>query len=407
MSSIKELLTKNPSEFTLDDITEMQTIMNRLAGNIPEYYSYDNILRRMLAGIPDNMDKRPSSPIWNGLAPVASELADEYIEIQIYKDQTYVLTAIGENLDTIGNNFLIPRKKATYAERIIQLTDINDNLTNVPIGSRFSVPDSDSSITYIITRYLETGKAVVQCEQAGVIGNEYTGELLPLFSIDTLKEVIIISTETPAQNEEDDNTYRARIIDKLNTKGFAGNIRAYKDYIDEIGGASEPNVFPVWNGGGTVKLSILDSEYNAITPEFQAEIKELIDPEEYTGQGVGMAPIGHNVTIDTPTEVTINIEASINLDTVTLGQVQSEVEQNIENYLLSVRKDWIQHEYTESFYTSVYIAQIVANILKVSGIKNVPPELVLINGENNDINLENTALEQFIPVLGTVTLNEL
>ena len=400
MSSIKELLTKNPSEFTLDDITEMQTIMNRLAGNIPEYYSYDNILRRMLAEIPDNMDKRPSSPIWNGLAPVASELANEYIEIQIYKDQTYVLTAIGENLDTIGNNYSIPRKKATYAERIIQLTDTNDNLTNVPIGSRFSVPDSDSSITYIITRYLETGKAVVQCEQAGVIGNEYTGELLPLFSIDTLKEVIIISTETPAQDEEDDDTYRARIIDKLNTKGFAGNIRAYKDMIDEISGASEPKVFPVWNGGGTVKLSILDAEYNAITPEFQAEIKELIDPEEYTGQGIGMAPIGHQVTIDTPTEITVNIEADVNLDTVTIGQVQEPAETYLGQYLLSVRKDWVDNE-----YTSVYIAQVVASILKVNGIKNVSN--VKINGVASDINLENTALEQFIPVLGTVTLNVL
>ena len=400
MSSIKELLTKNPSEFTLDDITEMQTIMNRLAGNIPEYYSYDNILRRMLAEIPDNMDKRPSSPIWNGLAPVASELANEYIEIQIYKDQTYVLTAIGENLDTIGNNYSIPRKKATYAERIIQLTDTNDNLTNVPIGSRFSVPDSDSSITYIITRYLETGKAVVQCEQAGVIGNEYTGELLPLFSIDTLKEVIIIGTQTPAQDEEDDDTYRARIIDKLNTKGFAGNIRAYKDMIDEISGASEPKVFPVWNGGGTVKLSILDSEYNAITPEFQAEIKKLIDPEQYTGQGVGMAPIGHQVTIDTPTEITVNIEADVDLDTVTAGQVQEPAETYLEQYLLSVRKDWVDNE-----YTSVYIAQVVASILKVNGIKNVSN--VKINGVASDINLENTALEQFIPVLGTVTLNVL
>ena len=401
MSSIKELLTKNPSEFTLDDITEMQTIMNRLAGNIPEYYSYDNILRRMLAEIPDNMDKRPSSPIWNGLAPVASELANEYIEIQIYKDQTYLLTAIGSNLDTIGENYSIPRKKATYAERIIQLTDTNDNLTNVPIGSRFSVPDSDSSITYIITRYLETGKAVVQCEQAGIIGNEYTGELLPLFSIDTLKEVIILSTLTPAQDEEDDDTYRARILDILNTKGFAGNIRAYKDYIDEISGASEPKVFPVWNGGGTVKLSILDSEYNAITPEFQAEIKELIDPEQYTGQGVGMAPIGHKVTIDTPTELEINITADVELESgITVGNIQKQVEDNIEEYLLSVRKEWADRD---TIY--VYIAQIIVSILRVSGISNVSN--VLINSSNTDVEITSTALEQFIPVLGEVELSEL
>ena len=178
------------------------------------------------------------------------------------------------------------------------------------------------------------------------------------------------------------------------------SLKAYKDMIDEISGASEPKVFPVWNGGGTVKLSILDAEYNAITPEFQAEIKELIDPEEYTGQGVGMAPIGHQVTIDTPTDVTINIEADVDLDTVTAGQVQEPAETYIEQYLLSVRKDWVDNE-----YTSVYIAQIVASILKVNGIKNVSN--VKINGVASDINLENTALEQFIPVLGTVTLNVL
>ena len=113
-----------------------------------------------------------------------------------------------------------------------------------------------------------------------------------------------------------------------------------------------------------------------------------------------MAPIGHQVTIDTPTEVTINIEADVDLDTVTIGQVQEPAEEYLEQYLLSVRKDWVDNE-----YTSVYIAQIVASLLKVNGIKNVSN--VEINGEASDINLENTALEQFIPVLGTVTLNEL
>lgn len=402
MSSIKELLTKNPSEFTLEDITEAQSILNRLAGNIPEYYSYENILNRLLAQIPDNMDKRVSSPIWNALAPVASEIANEYIEIEIYKDQTYLLTAIGSNLDTIGDNYSIPRKKATYAERILRLVDTNNNLvdvTAVPIGSRFSVPESDSTITYSLTRYIEAGKAVITCEQAGIIGNEYTGELLPLFSITTLKEAIIISTETPAQDEEDDDTYRNRIWEKLNSKAFAGNIRAYKDYIDAISGASEPKVFPVWNGGGTVKLSVLDTQYNAITPEFIAEIKELIDPVAYTGQGVGMAPIGHTVTVVTPTEVTINITADIVLESgFDVGTVQDEVEASIEAYLLSVRKSWVNDA-----TSYVFINRVLACILEVSGIVNA--ENILINGDNDNIVMQQTAANQYIPVLGTVVLN--
>lgn len=399
MSSITDIIKKSVSELTASDIQALLEFVNRVIGNIPEYYSFEEILKRMLANVPDTEDKRVGSIIYDALAPTAGEMTNEYIEIQIFKDQVYLLTAIGPNLDKIGENYSMPRKPATYAERIAEFIDVNDNPKNLPIGSRFSVPDSDATNTFVITSFVDAGRAIVTCEQLGTIGNEYSGDILPLFTINDLKIARIIGTQTPAQDEEDDETYRERIIDYLNHKGFGGNIRDYQEYIDKINGTSKPKVFPVWNGGGTVKLSILDSQYNAISQEFQAQIKELIDPEDYTGEGVGMAPIGHQVTITTPTEVTINISATLDLDTVTIGQVQPEIEANLEEYLYNVRKDWVKNE-----YTSVYIAQIIADMLKVNGVKNATD--VLINGEDDDINLQNTALNQYIPVLDEVTLSE-
>ena len=405
MSNISDIVKKNITELTTEDIQTLLDFANLCLDNIPSYYSFENILKRELADVDDSLDKRVGSIVYDGLYPAAGEMAQLYIAIQIYKEQTYIKTAVGDNLDKIGENYSIPREQATQALRIGEFIDTNDNYINLPIGSRFSVPDSDSTITYVITKWIETGKAILQCEQAGTIGNEYVGAILPLFSINNLKEATIIGTQTPAQDVEDDDTYRDRIIRHLNSKGFGGNIQDYKDYIEKIDGTSEPRVYPVWNGGGTVKVSVLDSQYNAISSEFQDEIKELIDPVEYTGLGVGMAPIGHNVTIDTPTEVEINISATLDLDTVTIGQVQAQIEANLENYLLSIRKEWAKKDYlSENDYTSVYIAQVIANMVNVNGVKNATD--ILINEENSDLNIENTALEQFVPVLGTVELIE-
>lgn len=390
---------KEISAYTQDEISEMVQALKKIYSNVPEYYTYENILKRMLAKVDNSMDKRVGSIIYDALAPCAAELAEEYIEIQIYKDQTYLLDAVGENLDRKGADFTIPRETATQAERTGELIDTSNNLINLPIGSRFSAPESDMTVTFYIKDYISTGKPVFVCEQTGTVGNEYYGDLLPLFAINNLKQAKITGIQTPAQNDEDDDDYRARIISKLNSKSFGGNITDYEQYVEDISGTSKPKVFPVWNGGGTVKISVLDSQYNAISEEFISKIKEIIDPEEYTGQGVGIAPIGHVVTVTTPTKTTVNIEAQVVLDSVSLGQIQSDVKTNLEEYFLTTRKEW-----ADSKKTSIFISRVIATILQTAGVKNVTH--VKLNGLEEDVVLEDTAQKQFIPILGEVTLHE-
>ena len=399
MSNISDIIKKNINDLTTEDISDLLEFAKSFYEEIPEKYSYDNILKRLLASVPDNLDKRTGAIIYDALAPCAGELANMFIAIQIFKDQTYIKTAKGDNLDRIGEQYSVPRLKATKAQRIAEFIDNNDALVNLPLGSRFSVPESDATITYQIIRYLTTGKAVIECEQYGTIGNEYFGDILPLFSVNDLKSATIIGTQQPARDKEIDDDYSERIIEHLNHKGFGGNIKDYQDYVESINGTSKPKVFPIWNGGGTVKLSILDSQYNALTNDFINQIKETIDPTEYTGLGVGIAPIGHQVTVVTPTEITINISATLTLDDVTISQVKPEIEQNIEKYLFSVRKNWVDND-----YTNVYLAQIISDIVKVSGIINATN--VQINGSTSDISYQNTATNQYIPVLGEVTLSE-
>lgn len=86
--------------------------------NFSEQNTFESILQRMLNKIPDTLDKRQGSIIYDALAPAAAELAQCYISLDVYADQTYLLTAVGENLDNKGYDYGITRNEATFAERL-------------------------------------------------------------------------------------------------------------------------------------------------------------------------------------------------------------------------------------------------------------------------------------------------
>lgn len=362
-------------------------------------YSYDEIMKRMLKNVPNTIDKRQGSIIYDAIAPCAAELAQMYINLEIWKEQTYLLTATGINLDNKGADYVIGRKQATYAQRICITIDTNGNQINIPLNSRFSVPNVKGDITYYVKEYINPGECILVCEQAGIVGNSYVGAVLPLFAINNLAESKIVGTLIPGQNVETDEDYRQRILARLNQKAFGGNIADYKETVSKIDGVGTLKVFPVWNGGGTVLLSILDIEYKPISPEFIDIIKNIVDPIEYTGQGVGTAPIGHIVTVKTPDTKLINIEAKLTLDGITAGQVQTDIEKNIEDYLLNLRKQWANNT-----TTVVYISRIIETIFKTRGIINVSN--VKLNGESSDIIMIDTSELQMVPFKGTVTLYE-
>ena len=64
-----------------------------------EQMEYRYILSRMLERVPDIMDKREGSVIYDALAPAAAELANMYIELDSVLNQTFADTATGRYLD--------------------------------------------------------------------------------------------------------------------------------------------------------------------------------------------------------------------------------------------------------------------------------------------------------------------
>lgn len=384
-----------------------------MIGDNLQQYTYEYLMGLALSFVPDDRDKRQGSVIYDALAPFCQVLAAGAIQLRQFYTQTYAVTATGEDLDNRVAEQGITRFAATYAVRKISVADEEGNPVALPLGARFSTVSNTNPVNYTVTaQYVENGITVpgsyeATCEELGVVGNEYSGNLINITFIQGLASATMTSTLVPARDQETDEELRERYFDTLNQKAFGGNIADYRAKVMELAGVGAVQIYPVWNGGGTVKLSIVDPTYGPCSPEFIAFVQKEIDPENAQGEqgtGIGIAPIGHKVTVVTPDEVTINVTANIVLGTnYTLGQVETPIKEAVASYIQSLRQSWADATDLNEYSCDVFVSRVSATIVNVPGVSNVTS--VTLNGVAQDIELTQSGQIQQLPKLGEVVLN--
>lgn len=357
-----------------------------------ESQTYEAILSRMLERVPDTLDKREGSVIYDALAPAAAELAQMYIELDTSFDLAFADTASGEYLQRRTAEFGIDRQPSTKARRTGRFYGAQDVPVDVALGSRFSLNDLD----YAAISKISTGEWALECESAGVVGNQQFGALLPIDYVPGLVRAELAEVIVPGEDEESDEALRTRYYETVNEPAFGGNVADYEQTVNSMGGVGATKVFPVWNGGGTVKCTIIASDWNEPAEALIDEVQTAVDPTAAgQGKGYGTAPIGHTVTIAGVSGVPVEVATTVTLDGgSSVGQVQSPIEEAIAAYLLGLRQSWAAQE-----QIIVRVALIEAAILNVPGIIDVTN--TLLNGTAGNLTL---AAEE-IPLMGTVTVN--
>lgn len=347
-----------------------------------ENVTYELIMNRMLDRVSEQVDKREGSVIWDALAPAAVELELMYIEFELILQETFGDTASREYLIRRAKERGITPYPATYA-----LLKGEFNI-DVPIGSRFSL----NELNYSVVEQIGTGVFKMECEALGVQGNKYFGDLIPIEYIDGLQTAKLTELLIPGEDEEDTESLRTRYFESFDTKPFGGNQKDYIQKTNSIAGVGSTKVTPIWDGGGTVKLTILNSEFDKASFELVNTVQQEIDPTK-DGHGVGIAPIGHIVTVNTAEEIAVNITSNIIFDEgySFTGQKQNIIDA-ISAYLLELRKEWANQT-----NLVVRIAQIETRILAIKGIIDISG--TKINGAASNL----TLTKYQIPVMGGVS----
>lgn len=332
--------------------------------------TYETLLEESLALITSDIDKQEGSLIRTAIAPAIYKLSELYIQLDNFIDLVFGDTAVGEYLDRVVSDYGLERKQATNSIREVTTSGV------ISLDTRWSINET----TYKITSKINDNLYHATCEQSGEIGNLYDGILEPLDFVGevtaTLSGIVTNGTEI-----ESDENLRSRFLDYLQKPSASGNANNYRQWALEVAGVGDAKVFPIWNGNGTVKVLVVDSDKD-IDVTLPATVYNHIE---------SVRPIGAIVTVESPAAKTITISATVNLDgTKTLTEVKLSFDNSILNYL----KSTIFTTYNLSY------AKIGSLLLDTQGVQDYTN--LLVNGAMSNVAI----LDTEIPTMGITTLTE-
>lgn len=349
-----------------------------------EAMTFSALLARMLASVPDTMDQREGSIIYDALAPAALELANAYVQMDYVLKQAFGDTADREHLIRHAADRNIHPRSATRAVLRARMS------CDVPVGSRFSCDD----LNYVVTERESAGVYRVMCETPGAAGGMKRGRLIPIEYIDGLETAALTELLIPGEDEEPTEELRGRYLNSFDAQAFGGNIPDYREKVGALSGVGGVRVIPVEHGGGTVGLVILAADHSVPTGELVAQVQEAVDPYPQ-GQGLGIAPIDHIVTVRAAEAVAVNVGLRLTYQTgYDWSSVQDAVRETVEAYLAGLRADW---EAAGDAGLVVRISQIETRLLALDGVLDLADTTLC--GEASNLAIAPDA----VPVLGGVT----
>jgi len=397
---------------------------------------YENItqevlLERMLARIPDTLDKRPSSIIYDTHSAMAIELQNLYIELEYLMKNSFGDTAAREYLILLCKDRGITPDPATHAVLKGVFTPDNIDMT----GQRFNAGD----VNYIVREQIAPGEYQVECELVGNIGNQYLGDMIPMGYIKGLQTAKLTEVLIPGEDEEETEALRQRYFDSFNEQSFGGNHADYVGKVNRMNGVGGCKVTRVWNGdirpadlipsvavtewynsaidsmdadvqkwlsdvymaaynkkltvGGTVLVTVVDvALYGEVSNTLIERIQSELDPVQNAGEGYGIAPIGHVVTVKSAEPITIDVVTDITFEEgYQWSNLRNQITEVTDAYLLELRRSW-----ADSNNLIVRVSQLESRILAIKGVDDITN--TRLNGT-----AENVILNQYeIPVLGGI-----
>lgn len=349
--------------------------------------TFENIMKRMLSKIPDNLDKREGSIIYDALAPACAEMTELYIELDNILELAFTETSNGKWLEMRCAEQGIYRKEAVKAQRVGIFN------VKVPIESRFSIDNVVYKVIKEIDTTGEDKQYVLECEKAGEIGNTPIGNLLPLNYIDHLESAILSDILVSGTEEESDEALKLRYKQNSEQAPTSGNVFHYMQWAKEVKNVGAARVIPVWDGANTVKVLIVDGDLQQASDEIVNSVQEHIDPN-ITGLGKGTAPIGCKCTVESALKTPINISAHIN--GVEVSKVLNIFKSKVELYFKDlIKQKWQSGEEYSASYAKIG-ALLLECIVEAGGIDY---NNLLIN----DV-IANVELNDNVPALGSVVL---
>jgi uncharacterized phage protein gp47/JayE len=343
------------------------------------------IKNRMINNIPSDIDSSEGSLIYDAISPASMELDQAYIKLDQALDMVFAQSAAtngySAQLELRCGEFGVIRKIGTLA--IGQVTFSGIDTTVIPQGTVIQTPGGLQYET-IASATISAGLATVNIQSVN-IGLNYDVPSNTIIQIPTtisgITGVINISPTLGGTDNETDIDLLQRLLTQVQTPATSGNVAHYVQWAMQVNGIGLAQVFPLWNGPGTVKVCAVDSNMQPISSTLLINLSNYIESRR---------PIGALVTYESAIAVPINISVNVVRDTAyTQEQILTALTTSIINYLKGI--------YSKQNYVSY--AVIGSLIVATPGV--IDYNALTVNG--GTVNVAITS-EQ-VATKGTITVN--
>lgn len=338
--------------------------------------TYEAILQEKLARVASSLDKREGSIIFDALAPNSLESAMIYVALDTVLNETFA--------DTASRDYLIMR----CAERGITplpatcAVGIGEFSMDIPIGTRFSC----DKYNWAVTEKIESLKYYLTCETAGADPNGYTGQLIPIEYIEGLATAELTSIVINGEDEEATETLRLRYLNSFENQSYGFNRGQYIEVTEALPGVGGCKPYRAWKGPGTVKLVITGSDYQPPSETLINTVQTAIDPTQNGGDGIGLAPIDHEVTVVGAAGTTVNISTTLTFASGwNLTECLPYIQNALDAYYLELNSMW-----SKEAGLIVRVSQIESRLLALAGIVDISG--TTLNGQAGNLTLDKDAV---------------
>ena len=324
--------------------------------------TYEVIKQRILDNINIDIDKREGSFVSNMAGPIAEELAKAYINMGDILSLGFIDDTFDTYLDKRVSEFGVYRKEGVKATGEIKVEGKEGTI--ITNGTLIKAND----LYFTVLNDIELPNDNILYVEANEVGYKYNLLANTEFELvgknDKVTKLVNEIEFTNGVDVETDEDLRKRFVKVVNNPSTSGNKNHYEEWALETNGVGRAIVYPLWNGNGTVKVMIVGNDNKPVTEEI-IEACELHISENM--------PIGCQLTVTTPTNLNIIINASIELkEGYELEDVKADFEASLNEYLKDVTN--------ELTYSKVY--GLLANIQGVEDITSLT-----VNDNNINISI--------------------
>lgn len=208
------------------------------------------------------------------------------------------------------------------------------------IGDRFFVDE------FFFTWKNEENIYFLEAETTGTATNNLTpgSALVPVINIDGLTAATLGELITAGTDEEDTESYRTRLKEKISGPAENGNKQHYKTWCEEVTGVGRARIIPLWNGPNTVKGIIISTEGAVPLQTVVDAVQEYVDPGA-AGLGEGVANLGAHFTAEGAAGLAIDVSFTATLrEGYTLASATTEAETAFRAYLKKLALESVENE---------------------------------------------------------------